>query len=113
MIPSLENLCDNDFILQHDLAPSHRLLSTKNWPGPNAINILLRVFFFARYDLNRDNPIEDLFETMHKRLQHIAKTKVNFFPALSRYKHIVIRNLPVAALAKRDRVVTKCIGKRY
>lgn len=53
---------------------------------------------------------------MKKRLQDIAKTKVNFFPALSRHKHILSKKhieLPVAALAKRVRAVIKCIGERY
>ena len=64
MIPSVEDLCDDDFLIQQDLSSSHSSKSTTKWLEEKDITITPWPANSA--DLN---PIENLWEIMRKRLE--------------------------------------------
>ena len=69
MIPSAEDLCDDDFLFQQDLASCHTSKSTTKWLKEKDITVL--PWLANSPDLN---PIENLWGIMKKRLQEVAPT---------------------------------------
>ena len=109
MIPSSEDLCDDDFIFQHDLASCHRSVSTQNWLRQHQINVL--PWPANSPDLN---PIENLWGIMKKRLQNIApKNKVDLISSIKSIWSCLDRKHCeplVTSLPNRVRAVIKCKG---
>lgn len=66
--PVLEDLCGDDFIFQHNSAPTYK--STKNWLGQHQLNV--PPWLANSPDLN---PIENLWGIIKKRLPDIASNK--------------------------------------
>lgn len=64
MIPSSEDLFEDDFIFQQDVAPPHISVSTKNWFRQRNIQVL-------PWPPNSPdiNPLENLWRIMKKKLQ--------------------------------------------
>ena len=78
-IPSAEDLCDDDFLFQQDLAYFHTFKSTSRWLKEKDITILPWPVNSAYL-----NPIENLWGIVIKRLQEVEL----------RYKKKLISSIP-------------------